>query len=513
MKKQNKQKGITLVALVVTIVILLILAGISLNLILGENGIVTKANEGRTNYTNASEEEHALLNRLSDDLDAYANGRGSAEGGGGGEDAPEVLNTATTNQNGIKIALSISGTNVTEVPLPGETFEPVDDTTIPNGYVVRDKTNGNEFVWIPVAKDQVISLNVETEEDIDSITLYNPYGDQILTVAGSSLDNKTKYDTEIETYGNANCVNGLYKAVVTTTNSNEQSVNLTVRSLYAKDTFNDYFATEEGINAFIALTNSGNKAGLISMLYNDMHLISSNTPTDEEIGWAYATGGGVKSYTDPTETDTEKSVTVTMYGKSVNDNGGFYIARYEAGTDSESTTPERTSLGNSNATYTSIVSESGTPVSKSEQYVYSNVTRDQAKCLAESMYSGKSSLLTKAGWDRVLGFITEAGTGSKTISQVVGNSSTWGNYQDSLSPANVTGFGSLQQTGFSTYWQAKNIFDLAGNAEEWILGMLDSHVFPCGGSCYYEGARNPAGGGGDASLYGDPISFRPALYL
>lgn len=43
----NKQKGITLIALVVTIIVLIILAGISVNLILGENGIITKAQEAR----------------------------------------------------------------------------------------------------------------------------------------------------------------------------------------------------------------------------------------------------------------------------------------------------------------------------------------------------------------------------------------------------------------------------------------------------------------------------------
>ena len=48
MKKKKLMKGnegITLVALVVTIVVLLILAGISLNLVLGENGIITRAQE------------------------------------------------------------------------------------------------------------------------------------------------------------------------------------------------------------------------------------------------------------------------------------------------------------------------------------------------------------------------------------------------------------------------------------------------------------------------------------
>ena len=43
----KKQKGITLIALVVTIVILLILSGISLNIVLGNNGIITKAQEAK----------------------------------------------------------------------------------------------------------------------------------------------------------------------------------------------------------------------------------------------------------------------------------------------------------------------------------------------------------------------------------------------------------------------------------------------------------------------------------
>ena len=43
--KTKEMKGITLVALVVTIVVLLILAGVSINSVLGENGIIIKAKE------------------------------------------------------------------------------------------------------------------------------------------------------------------------------------------------------------------------------------------------------------------------------------------------------------------------------------------------------------------------------------------------------------------------------------------------------------------------------------
>ena len=54
--KRNK-KGITLIGLVITIIVLLILAGISLSLILGENGILNKAQNSITESRNAEEKE------------------------------------------------------------------------------------------------------------------------------------------------------------------------------------------------------------------------------------------------------------------------------------------------------------------------------------------------------------------------------------------------------------------------------------------------------------------------
>ena len=58
---KNKQNGITLIALVVTIVILLILAGISITLVLGPNGLITKSQEAVLKTENASAEEYEIL--------------------------------------------------------------------------------------------------------------------------------------------------------------------------------------------------------------------------------------------------------------------------------------------------------------------------------------------------------------------------------------------------------------------------------------------------------------------
>ena len=66
MKKQErrKEKGITLVALVVTIIVLLILAGVTLNIVLDNDGIINKTKEGAEEYENAQKAEQELLGEI-----------------------------------------------------------------------------------------------------------------------------------------------------------------------------------------------------------------------------------------------------------------------------------------------------------------------------------------------------------------------------------------------------------------------------------------------------------------
>lgn len=62
----KQERGITLVALVVTIVVLLILAGVSISMVLGQNGIVTKAQDAKKNYTTSANEELTGMNTAID---------------------------------------------------------------------------------------------------------------------------------------------------------------------------------------------------------------------------------------------------------------------------------------------------------------------------------------------------------------------------------------------------------------------------------------------------------------
>ncbi|MFR5189750.1 MAG: hypothetical protein ACLTEH_00475, partial [Clostridia bacterium] len=63
-----KQRGITLIALVITIIILIILAGVSINMVIGDNGLIPKATQAKENMQIASNEEEEQLAKLTNEL-------------------------------------------------------------------------------------------------------------------------------------------------------------------------------------------------------------------------------------------------------------------------------------------------------------------------------------------------------------------------------------------------------------------------------------------------------------
>ena len=75
---KNKNKGITLIALVITIIVLLILAGISIATLAGDNGILTKANEAKEETRGASVEEEIILWKAEKQADKLTNGMGES---------------------------------------------------------------------------------------------------------------------------------------------------------------------------------------------------------------------------------------------------------------------------------------------------------------------------------------------------------------------------------------------------------------------------------------------------
>ena len=73
-KRILKERGITLIALVVTIVVLLILAGVSLNAIFSENGIIKRAKDAQNKMDQATQNDLDSINELNNWIDGKING-------------------------------------------------------------------------------------------------------------------------------------------------------------------------------------------------------------------------------------------------------------------------------------------------------------------------------------------------------------------------------------------------------------------------------------------------------
>lgn len=70
----KQQKGITLIALVITIVVLIILAGVAISLTLTDNGIFNRARQGRDMYSNAAGKESDQINQVDTLVNDLVNG-------------------------------------------------------------------------------------------------------------------------------------------------------------------------------------------------------------------------------------------------------------------------------------------------------------------------------------------------------------------------------------------------------------------------------------------------------
>ena len=73
-RNYSNQTGITLIALVVTIVVLLILAGVSINAVFGQDGIIQKAKDSQNKMDEATQNDLDSINELNNWIDGKTNG-------------------------------------------------------------------------------------------------------------------------------------------------------------------------------------------------------------------------------------------------------------------------------------------------------------------------------------------------------------------------------------------------------------------------------------------------------
>ena len=430
----KKNKGITLVALVVTIVVLLILAGVSINLVLGDNGIIAKAKEAQRKSAEASQNDLIGMNELAQQLGEKINGStgsGSGNGGTGGKTEPET------------------------VPyLPSDDFHYDTSTSVDTGLIIAD-SNGNEYVWVVVPRTTAVyattGLGKTTFTDADYTSIENDLKEYTKTYRGGTSFTDTWYADE----------------------KNE--------------------------------------------------------------GWL---------------SETEYKTLKNSMLKSVYENGGFYVGRYEAGIGTNRTSKSAT---NSDGKYT--IEGMPAPVTKADAYPYTYVTRTQAQNLVSNVNSGTktSSLMFGVQWDLVLAFMHNKG--NIADSTLISNSTTIGNYSDSTfqlsqtgkyatmsdgrlsstwnpSTTSTTNFvdssrnkiaqssygdGVLVTTGTSEKNKVMNIYDVAGNVWEWTLEKTSDTDYPCaarGGQFNFTGSLYPAAFRNDhrTDHSDNDFGFRVALF-
>ena len=374
MKKEKNKRydgGITLIALVVTVVVLLILAGVSLNLVIGNEGILTRSKEAVDKYGKQAENEQQGLDDVEDWMDEQFGGTGmqtvtvntKAKKNG-------TINGKEPNTNNPVIPKGYTPINAGSVAWGDGSSAPT-QSSIDNGLVIKDDNN-NEWVWIPVEASTLSSMYVTSN---DGIALS---GDVGVT---------TKLYTNSTTIGKTGDTVTISRGIPNTTDYREP------------DLVTSYDKTESYYKTILGYDTPKAMAEAFTRDYANM--INS-----------------IKKY------------------------GGFYIGRYEL--SNEGVQKGKATLTNTNW-----------------YNLYKKCTTLNASEKVES------KMIWGIQWDLACDFISKKGE-QKSIKY----STTWGNYKNSTENAAVMDgetkkYGRKQVTGFSEYWKANNIYDLAGNCNEW----------------------------------------------
>jgi len=426
--------------LVVTIVVLLILAGVSISLILDNNGIIKKSKDARREYRQAQANEQADLDNMSDLIDEAT-----------AEPTPKVNVNTKAEDNSTINGKKGNSNNPTipegYIPINTETSSWGDGTSAPtqdsvdHGLVIKGDSDDNEWVWIPVDETTLATMCDKSNE-----TEYTLCG------IGGETAVKTKVYSSTITIGKDSNTRTITRTTPgTSTSGSYREPDLVVGSDGASyDAKDKYYKTILGDNG-----------------------------TKEQLAQLF-----VDEYKEMIE--------------SIQKYGGFYIGRYE-------------------------LSEAG--VQKNQPTLTNtNWYNLYAKCKSlNASDKVETQMIWGCQWDVTCNFIANKGD-KKDIT----DSRTWGNHSNSEGDAKVIvtengtetkKYGSKQNTGYSEYWKANNIYDLAGNCWEWTQ-EADSRGYRAyrgGGFSVVSGSNLPASGrsydGGVPGYGSNSYGSRPTLII
>ena len=229
LKKKKLNQGITLVSLVVTIIILIILAGISINLTLGEEGIFTLAQRAKENTELAQIEEQEKLNALYKGLDFNTEGEGVTGG------LYDAIGEFRKFKEKIAQAIQDAGGIPPENPI------------LADADAFKERIVGEKGIVAEVTKDATA-----TEEDIAEGKTAWVKGKQITgTKTGKNLDSITFQMTGYSTNYGSTCTINTYdfKFVTLSGYTNDKiiiKINDTTHTVTKSDLSKAKFQAQEG---------------------------------------------------------------------------------------------------------------------------------------------------------------------------------------------------------------------------------------------------------------------------
>ena len=184
MRKVN-QRGITLIALVVTIIVLIILAGISLNLLLGDNGIIKKAQDVSDKYKEAVNEENIKLSDLDERMQGILGGNGIQGGSGNGNGNNNNISVTPPEETGsLGTAVNTNNYgnivyNYTAQDLIWKLF--YEDSN--NYYLISETKDGN----YPLLNTYLINSNFSARGDYVSGNDVSSQGKALMPLLGGAI--------------------------------------------------------------------------------------------------------------------------------------------------------------------------------------------------------------------------------------------------------------------------------------------------------------------------------------
>ena len=186
-KLKNKQeKGITLIALVVTIIIMLILAGVSIKLAIDNNGVIENAKEAKDQYEQAQANDESGLNDLSSELRRQLDANRNNNSGSGG---------SVTKIDGVPIPEGyyyVGGTKAKGIVISDN----VADKELDKGKEdVRRDLAGNQWVWVPVETPSSLYTTVDAGVKLsgDTGVKTTKYTNTIISGQTRGLPGSTNY--------------------------------------------------------------------------------------------------------------------------------------------------------------------------------------------------------------------------------------------------------------------------------------------------------------------------------